>query len=280
MKKSVWQVALGEFAAQLRQEEKSPHTIAQYLREAEAFSNWLQGRTPEKEVVIQYKTELLRQYPQPATVNAKLCAVNAFLAFCGFGECRVKAVKVQRRMFRDSARELSHSEYLRLLEAAKRRNDQRLFLLLQTICASGIRISELRFVTVEGVRENCAEVTAKGKTRRIFLPKKLRRALLGFARQRGVCSGPLFVSRRGNPLDRSNVWREMKALCAAANVAREKVFPHNLRHLFARCFYEAKKDIAHLADILGHTSIETTRVYTLSSGREHERVISSLRLVI
>lgn len=268
----------GEF---LRQEEKSPHTIAQYLREAWAFYRFLPAdKTVSKEAVLRYKAALQARYALPGTVNGKLCAVNAYLEFRGLPECRVKAVKVQRRMFRDASRELSRGEYLRLLEAAKRRNDTRLFLLLQTVCATGIRISELRFITVEGVQGNCAEVTAKGKTRRVFLPKKLRQALLRYGKSRGIRRGPIFVSRRGNPLDRSNIWHEMKALCKEASVPREKVFPHNLRHLFARCFYEVKKDLAHLADILGHTSVETTRIYTRSSGQEHERVISSLRLLL
>lgn len=274
------QSAVERFAEELRCGEKSPHTIAQYLRDVRDFELFRKEAALSKELLIRYKADLQRRYPLPATVNAKLCAVNAYLSFCGHAECRVKAVKVQRRMFRDSARELSRGEYRRLLEAAKRKGDRRLFLLLQTICTSGIRISELKYITVEGVRGNCAEVTAKGKTRRIFLPKDLRRALLQYARAGGVRSGPVFVSRNGNPLDRSNIWREMKALCALSGVARDKVYPHNLRHLFARCFYEAKKDLAHLADILGHTSIETTRIYTLSSGREHEKVISSLRLLL
>lgn len=273
--------SLTEFKEHLLREEKSPHTIAQYLREVEAFYLFLpEGKEITKERVISYKLALQERYPLPNTVNAKLCAVNAFLSFCGCWDCRVKAIRVQRKMFRDVARELSHGEYLRLVEAARRKKDKRLFLLLQTICSSGIRISELRFITLEGVQGNCAEVTAKGKTRKIFLPKKLRRELLNYGKERGIKSGPIFVSRNGNPLDRSNIWHEMKGLCESAHVAPGKVFPHNLRHLFARCFYEVKKDLAHLADILGHTSVETTRIYTLSSGREHERIISSLHLVI
>lgn len=272
--------AIRRFEEHLKQEEKSPHTISQYLRDVGDFCDYLGDAALSKEAVIAYKAALQGRYDVPGTVNAKLCAVHSYLAFLGREECRVKAVRVQRRMFRDPARELSREEYLRLVDAAREKGDRRLFLLLQTLCATGIRISELRFVTVEGVRDNCASVTAKAKTRRIFLPLELRQALLEYARSCGVAQGPVFVSRNGNPLDRSNVFHDMKALCEHAGVERGKVFPHNLRHLFARSYYESKKDLAHLADILGHGSVETTRVYTISSGQEHEAVISALQLVV
>lgn len=269
-----------EFGRYLHNEEKSSHTIEQYLRDVTALYEFLGGGSPvlRKEELIRYKLALREKYASANTVNAKLSAINCYLDFMDLHSCRVKALKVQRKMFRDPARELNRDEYGRLLEAARKKRDQRLFLLLQTICSSGIRVSEVQFVTVEGVRGNCAEVTAKGKTRRIFLPEKLRKKLLHYANSHDITSGPIFITRNRRPMDRSNIWRAMKELCALAGVEPSKVFPHNLRHLFARCFYQLKHDLVHLADILGHTSVETTRVYTLSSGREHEAAIAALGL--
>lgn len=285
MRKQIWvtEELLEGFERYLRMEERSTNTVKQYMREIRMFWGFLEkenGKEITKEAVLRYKERLREAYHMPSTINTKLCAVNTFLGYLGVPECRVRAVKIQRRMFREAELELSREEYMRLLKEAKRKKKQRLLLLLQTICASGLRISELRFVTMEGVQGNCTEVTAKGKTRRIFLSKKLRKELLRYGKQHGIKKGPIFVSRNGKPLDRSNIWKEMKQLCEGAGVSRRKVFPHNLRHLFARCFYEVKKDLAHLADILGHASVETTRIYTLSSGREHEKIISALGLVI
>lgn len=269
------------FAQALWEEERSGCTVGQYIHDVKDFYSFLPtDKQLDKETVIRYKKDLQERYHTPSTINTKLCAVNKFLSYLERYDCRVRAIKVQRKMFRDPSRELSHGEYMRLLNAAKQKRSRRLFLLMETICSCGLRVSELRFVTVEGVKSNCVEVTAKGKTRRIFLPEKLRKELLRFAQKHGIHAGPVFVSRNGNPLDRSNIWHEMKALCATAGVEAGKVFPHNLRHLFARSFYAAEKDLARLADILGHASVETTRIYTLSSGREYERTISALHLVI
>lgn len=276
----VTQDCLAEYEEYLRLDEKSPCTISQYVRDVRGFFNFLEEKLIRKDVVISYKEKLLDKYMQPATINAKLCAVNSFLTFLGVPMCRVKALRVQRRMFCDQGRQLDLEEYERLVMEAKKQDTERMPLLLQTIGSTGIRVSELKFVTVEGVKKNDVEVTAKGKRRRIFLTDQLREQLLRYAKAQGIESGPIFVSRNGNPLDRSNIWHAMKALCEGAGVAKEKVFPHNLRHLFARRLYEAKKDLAHLADILGHTSVETTRIYTISSGREYEKTIESLGFVL
>ena len=216
----------------------------------------------------------------PATVNAKLAAVNGFLRFLGRPECCVRQVRRQRRVFRDKGRDLSHSEYLRLVQAAKRQGRERLCLVLQTICATGIRVSELRFITGEAVRSGRATVTGKGKCREILLPAELCKRLQKWCKRRRIHSGAVFVNRRGAPLSRTTVWKLLKALCKGANVAWKKVFPHNLRHLFARTFYELDKNLSKLADVLGHSSIETTRIYIMESGAEHERLLNQMHLLL
>lgn len=265
------------FAAQLRSEEKAPATIEKYRREAAYFVAWLNGREAERAVAQDYK-EALAQTRAPAGLNGAVAALNCLFDFLGLSECRMKAVRVQRRMFRDEARELTEKEYRRLLSAAK--ENERLLLVMETICATGIRVSELKFFTVEAVRLGRAEVRNKGKTRSVFLPGKLRKVLLQYAKARKISAGPVFVTRSGKPLDRSNIWHDMKSLCARANVAESKVFPHNLRHLFARTFYGLEKDIVRLADILGHSSVNTTRIYTMESGETHRRQLEKMRLVI
>lgn len=209
-----------------------------------------------------------------------MAALNCLFSFLGLPECRLKSVKIQRQIFRDESRELSQAEYRRLLAAAKSARNERLLLVMETICATGIRVSELRHFTVEAVRRGQAEVTNKGKTRTVFLPGKLQKVLLRYARTRRIAAGPLFVTKGGRPLDRSNIWHDMKALCREAGVAEGKVFPHNLRRLFARTFYGLEKDIVRLADVLGHSSINTTRIYTMESGYEHRRQLERMRLVI
>ena len=215
-----------------------------------------------------------------AGVNGAVAALNGLFGFLGMPECRLKAVRVQRKIFRDEARELTEKEYRRLLAAAKGRKNERLLLVMEAICATGIRVSELRFFTVEAVREGRAEVVNKGKCRIVFLPGRLRKELLRYARERGIGSGPVFVTRGGRALDRSNIWSDMKALCREAGVEESKVFPHNLRHLFARTFYGLEKDIVRLADILGHSSIDTTRIYTMETGEAHRRQLERMRLMI
>lgn len=265
------------FAAQLRSEEKASATIEKYRREAAYFVAWLDGREAERAAAQDYK-EALAQTRAPAGLNGAVAALNCLFDFLGLRSCRLKAVRIQRRMFRDEARELTEKEYRRLLSAA--RGNERLLLVMETICATGIRVSELTFFTVEAARLGRAEVRNKGKTRTVFLPAKLRKVLLQYAKARKISVGPVFVTRGGRPLDRSNIWHEMKALCREAGVAEGKVFPHNLRHLFARTFYGLEKDIVRLADILGHSSVNTTRIYTMESGETHRRQLEKMKLVI
>lgn len=271
--------SIRRFAAFLTAEEKSAATVEKYCREALRFASWLDGRQPNRELALAYKTELAGSRA-PAGVNGAIAALNCLFGFLELPECRLKAVKVQRSIFRDEAKELTEKEYRRLLSAAKTRGNERLLLVMETVCATGIRVSELRFFTVEAVRLGRAEVTNKGKTRTVFLPGKLQKALLRYARDRKITAGPIFVTRTGRPLDRSNIWHDMKALCKEAGVAESKVFPHNLRHLFARTFYGLEKDIVRLADILGHSSINTTRIYTMETGYTHRRQLERMRLVI
>ena len=271
--------ALARFAAQLQAEERSPATVEKYCREAARFAGWLDGRSVDRALALAYKAALAESRA-PAGVNGAVAALNRLFDILGVAGCRLKAVKVQRRIFRDEEKELTEKEYRRLLAAARARKNERLLLTMESICATGIRVSELRFFTVEAVRLGRAEVANKGKTRTVFLPGKLQKELLNYAKRRGIRSGPVFVTRSGRPLDRSNIWHEMKALCREAGVAEGKVFPHNLRHLFARTFYGLEKDIVRLADILGHSSIDTTRIYTMESGVTHRRQLERMRLVI
>ena len=279
MSKWVSEREIGRFTDHLRHEERSGATIEKYRREAEAFAAWLDGRTVTKELAVAYKSRL-SETRTAAGVNGAVSALNCFFTFMGWHACKLKAARVQRRVFRDEARELTQAEYRRLLSAAKSRQNQRLLLVMEAICSTGIRVSELRFFTVEAARLGRAEVANKGKTRTVFLPSKLQKLLLKYAKGRGILSGPVFVTRNGRPLDRSNIWKDMKALCAEANVAESKVFPHNLRHLFARTYYQLEKDIVRLADILGHASVNTTRIYTMESGETHRRQLERMKLVL
>jgi integrase len=265
------------FAAYLRKEERSAATIEKYIREAGRFLRWLDGRTAGKELALAYKEALMGERT-PAGVNGAVAALNCLFSFWGLPECRMRSVKIQRRIFRDEERELTEKEYRRLLTAAK--GNRRLLLVMETICATGIRVSELKFFTVAAVRRGRAEVYNKGKNRPVFLPGKLQKTLLQYIKAQGIESGPVFITRSGRPLDRSNIWSDMKKLCRTAGVAEVKVFPHNLRHLFARMYYGLEKDIVRLADILGHASINTTRIYTMESGAEHRRQLERMRLVI
>ena len=267
------------FARHLRQEEKSAATIEKYRREAARFALWLEGREAGRDLALAYKEALVRERA-PAGVNGAVAALNRLFTFLGLDGCRLKAVRVQRQIFRDEARELTRAEYQRLLDAARGRNNRRLLLVMEAICATGIRVSELRFFTLEAVRQGRAEVANKGKTRTVFLPGKLQKVLLKYAKEQKITAGAIFVTRGGRPLDRSNIWHDMKALCADARVAEGKVFPHNLRHLFARTYYGLEKDIVRLADILGHSSVDTTRIYTMESGFTHRRQLEKMRLVI
>ncbi len=267
-----------EYRERLIREEKSTATVEKYLRDVRAFAVFIGKETLSKELVIAYKERLVRAGYAVRSINSMLVSVNNLLGFLGRPECRVKSIRQQRQIYCPEEKELSKGEYLRLLAAAGKK--PRLRLVMETICGTGIRVSELRYFTVEAVERGEVSVTSKGKTRTILLPGKLRRLLLEHARKSGVRTGAVFVTRRGRPLDRSNIWTEMKQLCQAAGVKASKVFPHNLRKLFARTFYGIEKDIAKLADILGHSSIDTTRIYIMSTGTEHRKKIERLGLVI
>ena len=276
--RKITEETLAAFARQLGEEERSPATLEKYLREVRQFAAFLGGREVTRELAAAWREELSARQ-SPATVNGKLTALDRLLAFLGWEDCRVKHLRVQRQLFRDSARELSREEYARLVETARRLGRGRLSLLMETICATGIRVSEVRYITAEAVREGRTEIALKGKIRTILLPGKLCRKLEKYARQKKTTSGELFLTRSGRPMSRKQIWAEMKGVCRAAGVAPSKVFPHNLRHLFARCFYRVSRDVAKLADVLGHSSIETTRIYLISTGAEHARTLDQLRLI-
>ena len=284
MRYEITKTNVKSFESWLQREERSQGTIEKYLRDLRAFCRFgaEQNATAEelKEKLASWKDYLIRSGYAVVTVNSMLTAVNGFFRFMGWEECRVRPVRRQRRIFSDEKKELSKSEYMCLLRAAEEEGNQRLYYILQTIAATGIRVSELPFITVESLKTGRSEVQCKGKLRVILLTRELCRALQGYCRKKGIQSGPVFITRSGKPVNRSNIWSEMKRLCEVAGVASEKVFPHNLRRLFARTFYRMEKDIAKLADLLGHASIDTTRIYIMESGREHERQVERMGLVL
>lgn len=275
----ITQQSIRAFREFLLENEKASATVQKYVGEAEHLREFLAGEPLTKKELLAYR-EHLQQQCGARTVNNKLSAVNAYLLFLGAEHCHVKQLRVQRQAFREERRELSEAEYRRLIAAARGRKDQRLYHVMLTICTTGIRVSELRFITAETLASGRTEIRLKGKSRVVLLPRELAQRLRQYAQARGIRSGPLFRTRTGMPLDRSNIWREMKTLCREAGVAPEKVFPHNLRHLFARSFYEQEKDLAHLADILGHSSIETTRIYVAVSTQVHEQMLQRMRLIL
>ncbi|GAB2043935.1 tyrosine-type DNA invertase PsrA [Agathobaculum sp. TL06] len=267
------------YSRYLRAEERGAGTVEKYLRDVRAFVRWLDGRPVSRERAAGWKAHLLDTGYAPVTINSMLAALNGLFRFLGWDECRVKFLKVQRRLFRDTSRELTRAEYARLLDAARTQGRERLALLMEAICATGIRVSEVQYITVEAARHGRAEISLKGKIRTILLPAKLCRKLLQYARKQKTVSGEIFLTGNGNSLSRRQIWAELKRLCKYAGVEASKVFPHNLRHLFATTFYKACKDIARLADVLGHSSIETTRIYLLTSGAEHARQLNRLGLI-
>ena len=267
------------YLSHLREQERSPATIQKYAHDLKALSRWLMGEPATKAALLEWKQRLSESYA-PATVNAMLTAVNGCFRFLGWKELPVKLLRLQKNLFLEESRELTRQEYVRLVSTARCRGEQQLSLVIQTLCATGIRVSELRFITVEALRRGRAEVSNKGKRRIVFLPEKLRRLLRSFAKAQKITAGAVFVTRTGQPLNRSNIWRSMKALCGAAGVAAQKVFPHNLRHLFARIFYSMEKDLSRLADILGHSSVNTTRIYTAESGAVHARQMERMGLIV
>lgn len=272
------QLAIEQFRQHLVRQERSIATVEKYIRDTRGFLAFIDGKELSKDLTMQYKEALVRSGYAVRSINSMLAAVNSFLEFMNRRECLVKTIKLQKEVYCREDRLLTKAEYMRLLDAAKAH--PRLFLLLQTICGTGIRISELSHFTVEAVRQGEVVVYCKSKTRTILLPKKLRSLLLAYAKQVGICTGVIFRTRMGHPLDRSNIWSEMKRLCGVAKVNPSKVFPHNLRKLFARTFYSIERDIAKLADILGHSSIDTTRIYIMTAGGEHQRKIDRLGLIL
>ena len=270
---------LAQFKSHLISEERSASTVEKHLRDTAAFAAYAGGAALTKETVIGYKRRLQERYAV-RSVNSILASMNSLFAFLGWLDLKVKSVKLQQQIYCPEEKELTKAEYARLCRMAERKHNARLNLILQTICGTGIRVSELSYITVEAVRQGEATVSCKAKTRSVFIVKELQKKLLRYAAEQGIKTGMIFVTRTGKPLSRTNIWREMKALCEEAGVNPKKVFPHNLRHLFARTFYGIEKDIAKLADILGHSSINTTRIYIISTGTEHRKRMENMRLIL
>lgn len=270
---------IAEFKEHLILEERSAATVEKYIRDVKAFSAYTQNTSVTKETVIAYKKHLQENYAV-RSVNSMMASINSLFVFLGWHDSKVKSLKLQQQVFCPEEKELTKAEYARLCRTAERKHNERLNLIVQTICGTGIRVSELQYITVEAVKNGEAVVNSKAKTRSVFIVKELKQKLLRYAAEQGIKSGMIFVTRTGKPISRTNIWREMKALCEEANVNPQKVFPHNLRHLFARVFYGIEKDIAKLADILGHSSINTTRIYIISTGTGHRHRMENMRLII
>ena len=268
-----------EFAHKLQEDERSSGTIQNYLRHIKAFHTWAGEIAVTKELVTVWKDQLISQNYCFGTINTMLVSLNRFFEFLGWEECKVKTLRIQRRLFREDSKELNKAEYHRLLSTAQHLGKTRLMLLMETICATGIRVSEVKYITVEALRQRRTEIRLKGKIRTILIPEKLCRKLLQYCRKQKIFSGEVFLTRTGKGLTRKQIWAEMKAVCKEAKVDASKVFPHNLRHLFARTFYKVCHDVAKLADVLGHSSIETTRIYLISTGTEHAQTMARLGLV-
>ena len=268
-----------EFSRYLREEERETATIDKYSRDVKDFFIWLKDREISRERMGEWKQHLRRAGRKPVTINGKLSALNKFLSFLGRNDCRIKYLKIQRRLFRSTEKQLSKQEYIRLMETAHSLGRERLALLMETICATGIRVSEVKYITAEAIRAGRTEIALKGKIRTILLPGKLCRKLKKYAGKRKIVSGEVFLTRNGKGMSRRQIWAEMKSLCEKAGVAPSKVFPHNLRHLFAQTFYRVCRDVAKLADVLGHSSIETTRLYLISTEAEHVRQMERMGLI-
>lgn len=279
MEKHIGKRELRGFEDHLRREERERGTIEKYLRDVGRFAAWLDGRALSKELAVAWKEGLAAAGYAPATINSMVVAVNQFFRFQGWEELRVKTMRIQRRIFRSRDRELTKEEYVRLLETARAQGKDRLGLLMEAMCATGIRVSEVRYITVEAARQGRAEIAMKGKIRTILLPGKLCRKLLKYAKKQNIGSGEIFLTRSGRGMSRRQIWAEMKAVCKQAGVAPSKVFPHNLRHLFARTYYRVCRDVVQLADVLGHSSVETTRIYLASTGVEYVRRMDRLGLI-
>ena len=268
-----------DFEVYLRNEEKSAATIEKYMRDVRYFAMFIGDTEISKQTVLEYKSRLGETYAV-ASANSMIAALNCFLRFCGWHDLCVKQFKIQREVYCSEKKELTRAEYIRLLEAANAKHNERLNLIIQTICGTGIRVSELQYITVEALQNGEAIVNCKGKNRRVFIVPELKKKLLSYVKKQKISTGTVFVTRGGKPVSRNSIWKDMKALCEQANVSPCKVFPHNLRHLFARTFYGIEKDIAKLADILGHASINTTRIYIVTTGAKHKRKMEKMRLII
>ena len=275
----ITKTTIEQFEAYLHKEERSNGTVDNYIRNVRELAAWLAGQAVTKEQLVAWKDALQAKRLQPTMVNAKLAAIGCFLRVMGWQDCQVRFLRVQRRVFREKEKELTREEYEKLLAAAQQQGSARLALLLETICATGVRVSEVQYITVEAARRGRADVTMKGKIRTILIPNKLCRKLLKYAKQTKTASGKIFLTRNGTALSRKQIWAEMKSLCQAAGVSPGKVFPHNLRHLFATVFYRACHDIVKLADVLGHSRIETTRIYLVTTGFEYAKQLEQLGLV-
>lgn len=279
MDKQIDKEQLVAFERYLCAEEREPGTIEKYLRDIRAFSTWLDGRELSKAAIVDWKEHLRMAGYAPSTINSMLIALNRFFQFQGRDDMRVKTLRIQRQIFRSRDKELTKGEYIRLLETAQSLGKERLALLMETICATGVRVSEVKYITVEAAQAGRAEIALKGKIRTILLPGKLRRKLLKYAKKQKIGFGEIFLTKTGKGMSRRQIWAEMKAICKKAGVAPSKVFPHNLRHLFARTFYKACRDVVQLADVLGHSSVETTRIYLASTGDEYVRRMDRLGLI-
>ena len=277
---AITSTTINNYIAYLRKEEKADATIEKYVRDITAFAKFLDGKALTKELAVEYKKQLLESSYAKRSVNSIIASLNGLFDFMNEHGSKLKTIKIQRQAFCSEEKELTKAEYIRLIRTAQQKGNERLNLVIQTICGTGIRVSELQFITVEAVRKGEATVSLKGKTRTIFIVKDLKKKLLRYIAEQGIKEGYVFVTRSGKPLSRTNIWREMKSLCESAGVNPNKVFPHNLRHLFARTFYGIEKDIAKLADILGHSSINTTRIYITTTANEHRQRMESMRLII
>lgn len=281
MKKTIiTEAIIKKFQVKMTEDEKSEATKEKYIRDIKAFCAFCGKNQPTKDVVIAYKQKLISDGYAARSVNSMLASLNSLFEFLGWHELHVKSLKIQQQVFCPEEKEITKNEYERLCHTAQKRGNERLNLIIQTICGTGIRVSELEFITVQTVKKGEAAVSLKGKTRKVFIVRELQKKLLRYIEKNKIKDGAVFRTRTGKPVSRTEIWREMKAICNDANVNPNKVFPHNLRHLFARVFYEIDKDIAKLADILGHSSINTTRIYIVSTGTEHRRRMERMRLII
>ena len=280
MQKTISLETIEQFEKQLISDEKSKATIEKYIRDVKALMNYIKGQTLTKEVVIAYKNKLIAEQYAVRSINSMLSSINSLFDFLEWNELKVKNIKIQHQIFSPEEKELRQEDFRKLVQSAERKKNDRLSMIIQTIGGTGIRISELSSFTVEAVKIGTVIITCKGKNRKVLIIKKLREKLLLYAKRHNITHGQIFLTKSGKPIDRSNIWREMKALCKDTGINPKKIFPHNIRHLFARMFYKIEKDIAKLADILGHSSINTTRIYIISTGEEHRKQLELMRLII